>query len=464
MDYPDGIFARTLCSQLRVGARIGYRGPRFFRLSKNLPTAKSNPEKISENLTKEVQLGRVAGPFSFPPFPNLQVSPLGIIPKKHSEKFRTIFHLSYPKSGDSINSFIDKDSYSLSYVTIDEAIDKLQDFGHGSFMAKTDIEAAFRLFPVHPEDWELLGMQWEGLYYYDKFIPFGLRSGPFLFNQLSVAVEWILSEKCAMSYVTHFLDDFLIIEPPNKTGSPSAACESSLRSMLLVFNALSIPISPGKTEGPSTCLEFLGIVLDSREMEARLPSEKVQRIKEELTLWKERKSATLVELQSLIGTLNFACRVIPPGRAFLQRIINLTVGLKKPHHRVLLTKAFFQDIVMWESFILGWNGRSFFLNRSWETSSSLHLFTDASGSLGFGGIHRTQWFQGKWLPHQTLNSKGISIAWQELYAIVVSCSIWGPLWTRKRILFHCDNSAVVSIVNTKRSKCQRVMSLVRKLT
>ena len=123
----------------------------------------------------------------------MQVSPLGIIPKKHSEKFRTIFHLSYPKSGDSINSFIDKDSYSLSYVTIDEAIDKLQDFGHGSFMAKTDIEAAFRLFPVHPEDWELLGMQWEGLYYYDKFIPFGLRSGPFLFNQLSVAVDLILT-------------------------------------------------------------------------------------------------------------------------------------------------------------------------------------------------------------------------------------------------------------------------------
>ena len=253
-------------------------------------------------------------------------------------------------------------------------------------MAKTDIELAFRLFPVHPEDWELLGMQWEGLYYYDKVLPFGLRSAPFLFNQLSIAVEWILSEKCAMSYVTHFLNDFLIIEPPNKTGSPSAACESSLRSMLLVFNALSIPISPGKTEGPSTCLEFLGIVLDSLGMEARLPLEKVQRIKEELALWKGKKSATLVELQSLIGTLNFACRVIPPGRAFLQRIINLTVGLKKPHHRVRLTKAFFQDIAMWEVFIFSWNGRSFFLNRSWETSSSLHLFKDASGSLGFGGF------------------------------------------------------------------------------
>ena len=119
---------------------------------------------------------------------------------------------------------------------------------------------------------------------------------------------------------------------------------------------------------------------------------------------------------------------------------------------------------MWEVFIFSWSGRSFFLNRSWETSSSLHLYTDASASLGCGGIHGTQWFQGKWLPHQSLTSKGISIAWQELYAIVVACAIWGPSWTRKRILFHCDNSAVVFIVNTKRSKCGRVMSLVRKLT
>lgn len=103
-------------------------------------------------------------------------------------------------------------------------------------------------------------------------------------------------------------------------------------------------------------------------------------------------------------------------------------------------------------------------NQFWEA------YRDCVASLGrirlprFLGIHGLQWFQGKWFPHQTLISKGISIAWQELYAIVVSCAIWAPLWTRKRILFHCDNSAVVSIVNTKRSKCGRVMSLVRKLT
>ena len=84
---------------------------------------------MSENIANEVKLGRIAGPFKEPPFENFQVSPLGLIPKKHSEKFRTIFYLSYPKTGGSINSGIDKEPYSLSYATIDEAILAIQNLG-----------------------------------------------------------------------------------------------------------------------------------------------------------------------------------------------------------------------------------------------------------------------------------------------------------------------------------------------
>ena len=82
---------------------------------------------------------------------------------------------------------------------------------------------------------------------------------------------------------------------------------------------------------------------------------------------------------------------------------------------------------------------------------------DPSGTLGFGGIFRTQWFQGKWLPQQTLNTKNISIDWQELYAIVVASYICA----QKRVVFYCDNQAVVSIINSKRSKSPRIMDLVR---
>ena len=80
-------------------------------------------------------------------------------------------------------------------------------------MATTDILLAFWLFPVHPQDWELLGMKWEGKYYFDKVLPFGLRSAPSIFNQLSDAIEWILAYELAISYVDKILDDFLIMEP-----------------------------------------------------------------------------------------------------------------------------------------------------------------------------------------------------------------------------------------------------------
>ena len=430
--HPSPPFVQKLCKDLREGARIGYEGERKPTMARNLPSARQNQEKVAKNLSKEVELGRTAGPFSEPPFPNLQMSPLGIIPKKNSEKFRKIFHLSYPKSGDSINSGINKEEFSLQYSTTDQAISSIQALGNGTLMAKTDIESAFRLFPVHPEDWELLGMKWDGQYYFDKVLPFGLRSAPYLFNQLSEGLEWILLNKCGISFVAHFLDDFLIMEPPTPGDDLPLEGRISLSSMLLTFKGLNIPLSAGKTQGTTTKLEFLGITLDSVLMQASLPEDKVLRLQEELKMWSTRRKATLKELQSLIGSLNFACKVVPPGRAFLQRIINLTIGISKPHHHIKLNKAFYGDINMWQNFVEHWNCKQSFLNATWDTSTSLHLFTDASGTIGYGGIHGKQWFQGKWEEHQTLGAEGISINWQELYAIVVACRIWGHCWSAKK--------------------------------
>ena len=71
---------------------------------------------------------------------------------------------------------------------------------------------------------------------------------------------------------------------------------------------------------------------------------------------------------------------------------------------------------------LEWAG--FFLPISWMDSDSLELYTDASGTLGYGGILGNRWFQGQWETRHQLNAPGISIAWQELFALVVACHLW----------------------------------------
>lgn len=63
-------------------------------------------------------------------------------------------------------------------------------------------------------------------------------------------------------------------------------------------------------------------------------------------------------LQSLTGLLNFACSVIVPGRAFLRRLIDLTVGIQSPHHLIRLSKDVKEDLKVWLSFLSNFNGRS----------------------------------------------------------------------------------------------------------
>ena len=132
------------------------------------------------------------------------------------------------------------------------------------------------------------------------------------------------------------------------------------------------------------------ITLDSELMEVRLPHEKILKIKEKINKMINCKKTTLRQLQSLIGLLNFACCVVPPGRAFLRRIIDLTRGFKYPHHRLWVTKEAKEDLLAWLKFIVSFNGKSVISDNRWLNSEEIHLFTDASG-IGFGLILGNEW-------------------------------------------------------------------------
>ena len=186
---------------------------------------------------------------------------------------------------------------------------------------------------------------------------------------------------------------------------PRASCLTLLCHLLCLFTELNVPIAPGKTFAPSQSLEFLGITLDSVHMSALLPTDKLDRARTLLQTWRKRSSCQLKELQSLIGILQFACRVIAPGRTFLRRLIALTCGIKQPYHFVRLNAGFYKDLSMWELFLTNWNGISLFLESEQTPSPSLQLFTGAAGSIGFGGYLAGQWFHSHWLPEQVINKK-----------------------------------------------------------
>jgi hypothetical protein len=215
-------------------------------------SAIEHPAVVSEYLAGELARGRMLSPFcKSAPLPPLHVNRFGVIPKGHSGKWRLITDLSFPRD-HSVNDGIDPLLCLLTYSTVDEVADLVAVLGRGALLAKIDIEAAYRLIPVHPHDRLLLAMQWEDQLYVDPMLPFGLRSAPKIFNAVADALAWHLHQS-GISQIRHYLDDFIIVAPPQ-----SPQCRESVSILDRECRALGIPIAEHKREGPTTFLTYLG--------------------------------------------------------------------------------------------------------------------------------------------------------------------------------------------------------------
>ena len=180
------------------------------------------------------------------------------------------------------------------------------------------------------------------------------------------ALEWIAKSKLGATAIVHVIDDFLFI------ANSRAKCGQDLQAFVNLCLELGVPLAPGKTVAPTRVITFLGITLDTVLMEVRLPEDKLEKAKTLLEDFQRQQKVTLRVLQSLIGILNFACTVIVPGRAFLRRIIDMTVGVQKPHHHIRLTRQAKLYLQVWQEFLLLFNGRSFFLDDNFLTGDHLH--------------------------------------------------------------------------------------------
>ena len=138
---------------------------------------------------------------------------------------------------------------------------------------------------------------------------------------------------------------------------------------------LGVPIAEEKTEGPATVIVVLLLELDSELMEVRIPIEKMQKRLSQIHITLEQQSIKLQDLQSLIGSLNFMCRAIAPGRAFLCRLINATCGVSEPFYHIHINSGMQHDLHTWLVFFQTFNGVSCFIDRFWCSNADVSLYT-----------------------------------------------------------------------------------------
>ena len=159
----------------------------------------------------------------------------------------------------------------------------------------------------------------------------------------------------------------------------------------MFFNTcMGIPVAAHKTEGPASCVTFLGILIDTQAYELRLPADKLSRLQALLDRWLPRTSCTKKDLESLISYLSHAATVVRPGRTFLRQMFTLLTAVNAPHHFIHLNASARADLQWWKCFLQDWNGTSLLP----LPSPSVHVYSDASGSWDCGAlIQGMGWFQ-----------------------------------------------------------------------
>ena len=297
IDYLDNGF--------RQGFDIGYRGPTSRKSnSKNIPLKMGSQTELWNKIMKEVELKRVAGPYTSVPFDNYIQSPVGLVPKDGGKKTHLIFHLSFDfdKHDDqefkSLNYFTPKELSSVRYNDLDCTVSNMLSLAHESeriiqemgntkdngmkggnncstvpiYSGKMDVQSAFRLVPLSKWSWQWLiikvqhPISGEWRYFVDKCLPFGVSISCVIFQSFSDALKFLAEYRTrAPKSITNYLDDFLFI------AKTIMRCTFLMQEFLKLCEEVGVPISLAKTEWPALQIIFLGILLDGSTLMLTLP-------------------------------------------------------------------------------------------------------------------------------------------------------------------------------------------------
>ena len=447
-DYPNRAFVDTLLHIIDYGALIGFDSVDHPQHGKNLTSCKDSPVTVTSAVKKLIENSHAHGPYLSPPLPNFRSSPLGLAARKHSTKLRLINHLSWPH-GDSVNDGIPDSEASIQYESFENALQVIRAYGPGTLLAKLDLKEAFHHIPVAPSQWHLLGFHWQSQFYHAVVLTFGLRSAPYIFNLFAEGLHWIIQHHLPGA-IRHYLDDFLPIFHPGTSLFLANAAVAWCQSL---GEQLGFSFQHEKTILPCTCLDFLGLEIDTVHMEARLPSQKLDHLRNLLDSALSARTMTLRQLQELTGFLQFASQVIPHSRAFIHRLIDFSMTFSSPFSHRRLPAYAQADVRWWHQFSHAWNGIRL-ISPSYPT---IHIYTDASGTKGIGGIFDEHWFSSKVPCHFQCHD----IQFKEIYAVLQAILRWDHLWWHHHAIFHVDNNAIVATLTKETTRAHFTMSITQ---
>ena len=175
------------------------------------------------------------------------------------------------------------------------------------FMAKLDIKDAYYSVKILPKDQKLLKFRLHGKLYKFTCLPNGYKEGPRVFTKLSKPfISYLQKEGICVAI---YIDDLIIMSKNFES------CVRHVQRVATLLDKLGFTINMKKSVfTPSQVIEFLGFIMDSKNMTVTLPFDKKSSIKTMCEQTLAKAILTIRHIACLLGKFNAACLAVPFGK------------------------------------------------------------------------------------------------------------------------------------------------------
>jgi len=346
-----------------------------------------DPNFISSYIQSEMAAGRYSRGFSQSELEGLIgpfcTSPLGLV-RKDVTSFRLIQDLSFPRHNNSVpsvNSQVDSDDFPTEWGTFDTTSRLLLSLPVGCRAATFDISSAYRITPVRPDQQWALVVHWDGKFYVDRALPFGLASSAGVFGSVADMLVALYNHSHKFGPMVKWVDDFFAILLPHQSWNETDFMEFTGR--------FGVPWSAKKLRPLDVVQRYIGFSWDLSSRSVSLPEEKKRAALDLVDQWLQVNGKfTLTEVLAFHGKLVFIASIFPLIRPYLPSIIDFSRSFRDPRSKLHVPRSTRRDLE-WVKYLLQVLPNTMPL--SLPSLVDLDWWGDASTSFGIGVVIGDCW-------------------------------------------------------------------------
>ncbi|KAE8211652.1 hypothetical protein CF327_g4627 [Tilletia walkeri] len=345
----------TIVSGIREGFDVGLPKIDKTFIPPNHKSATKDPATVEAKISKELAAGRYCGPFSQTECEqylggSFQSSSISLAPKP-PDGWRFIQDASFPRDDPrhtSINSQINSNDWPCTWSGIQTVIWQILQLPPSAQAGARDVRPAYRAINLHPSQWAAAVVQWQGRYYVDKALAFGMSSSAGAWGVVGDALADVLRAH-GIGPVLKWVDDYLFfrvppaelprlnterlllharVQPMHRGGcrfwldgerelsedfarplrdvGEGSNWTYSFKHVDDVCLALGVPWSDEKEQSFRSVVTYYGVEFDLPHRSISLPERKRKSLLDTIAAWRGQPKHTRDDTESLLGQLQFA--------------------------------------------------------------------------------------------------------------------------------------------------------------